>query len=96
MSSEKQASRTFKEILRTKFENTNWFKLAIIIVLLTAPHFLKSFFPIPAQAQTNEFWGVTSNVPSSNPWVYTLILLIRGIILIFLVWAVVRLITSEE
>lgn len=77
----------------TKLSKTYWFQVLIVIALLfSAPHYLNSFFPIPAQANEMWFWTFTS----STPWIYLLILLIRAAVLIFLVWAVVRLITSEE
>lgn len=83
---------SFWSVVKTKLKNAYWFRVIIVIGLFTAPHYLQSFFPIPAQAQEDWFWN---SVPAI-PWIYLLILVIRGAILIFLVWAVVRLVTSDE
>lgn len=82
-----------RETTLTKLQRAYWSRLIIVIALLfSIPHYLKSFFPIPDQAKQDWLW---TSVPSI-PWIYLLVLVIRGVILIFLVWAVVKLVVSDE
>jgi membrane protease YdiL (CAAX protease family) len=89
---EKNDKRSFREILLTKFQNSHWIKIVIVALLFTAPHFLKSFFPLPNLPENITFW----HVQSLMPWVYIFTLVVRGAVLIFIVWAVVKLVTSDD
>lgn len=82
----------FKEIVRIKFKDTHWLRMLIIAILVTAPHFLKSFFPIPEPADSLEFWRIIPGLP----WVYVLGLVVRGAVLIFLIWGIIKLATYED
>ena len=79
-------------IIKIKLRSAYWFRVISVIALLIVPCYLHFFFPIPDQAKQNWFWHSVA----STPWIYLLILVIRGAIIIFLVWAVVKLVVADE
>jgi Ni,Fe-hydrogenase I cytochrome b subunit len=89
---DKNEKTSIGEILLTKFQNSHWIKILIVVVLFTAPHFLEPFFPLPNMPENITFW----HAQSVMPWVYIFTLVVRGAVLIFIVWAVVKLITSDD